>query len=90
MDHNIKFLQKLRTDIRNSGRVYISYDGVLRSHRATSVKAASIGKTNLVGVYNAQSTDSDIIDDCLWFINQYDKSKVEQGRVLDQKMDLAE
>lgn len=84
-----KFLEKLHTDIAASGRASVIYDGCLSSMRATSTKVHLINQRNLVGVYNARSSDADIIDDCLWFIEKYDKEQIEQSRVLDQKMGVA-
>lgn len=83
------FLEKVKRDINGAKETWITYDGVeFQSIRQTSKKTLSVTENELVGVYNAQSKDTDIIDDCLEHIEQHEKKQAEQSRRFNQAMGM--
>lgn len=86
MENNLKFLEDLHKAINKAGRAYIVYTGELRIIRGTSTAVNRIRQEHLVGVYTSRSTDHDIISDCLYCIEIYDKKVLEQAKLLDERM----
>lgn len=84
------FLKKLRSDIKAATPAYVVYDGQnLLSIRHTSSKILAIRPENLVGVYDAKSTDEDIVDDCLFQIEQHNERQARQSERLNEAMGMA-
>lgn len=86
-----EFLAKVRSDIKGAKNTYIVYDSHdFISIRQTSNKTLSIRPDNLVGVYSASSTDTDIIDDCLHYFEEYERKQAEQSERLNKAMGVAQ
>jgi hypothetical protein len=82
-------LKSVRKGIFRAGRVYISYNGrALKVTRADSSAADRINERHLIGVYNGQSPELDILDDINNFIEQYQQEQAEQSERLTQSMGM--
>ena len=74
-----QFLRKVKNDIKGGVIVYITYDGVnFKSMRETSSKIESIKGAELVGVYDKQAIESEIVEDCLCQLKSYQKKQKER------------
>ena len=74
-----QFLRKVKNDIKGGVIVYILYDGVnFKSMRETSSKIESIKGAELVGVYDKQASESEIVEDCLCQLKSYQKKQKER------------
>ena len=74
-----QFLRKVKNDIKGGVIVYITYDGVnFKSMRETSSKIESIKGAELVGVYDKQASESEIVEDCLCHLKSYQKKQKER------------
>ena len=80
------FLEKVKNDIRGGECAYVVFNGEdFKSIRQTSSNVENIRFDHLVGVYDKNSTDFDIIDDCLDQISIYEQRK-KNSTLLNQKM----
>ena len=80
------FLEKVKNDIRGGECAYVVFNGEdFKSIRQSSPKIINIRSDHLVGVYDKNSTDFDIIDDCLDQISIYEQRK-KNSTLLNQKM----
>lgn len=73
-------VEKVRKEIKSGGSACIAFDGEISVIRGTSTKLDKINSNYVVGIYNGKSTDEEIIDDTIWFIEQYNEKQAAQSR----------
>ena len=82
-----EIIQKYKRACKNGNSVWIAYiDGKVQVIRSDSTRIDRLTPDITIGVYNAKADESQILEDILHHVQQYERIKAEQSKRLDEAL----
>jgi hypothetical protein len=84
---NKEIIDKYKRACKNGNSAWIAYiDGKVQVIRSDSTKIDRLTPDITIGVYNAKADESQILEDILHHVEQYERVKAEQSKRLDEAL----
>lgn len=86
---NKEIIDKYKRACKNGNSAWIAYiDGKVQVIRSDSTKIDRLTPDITIGVYNAKADESQILEDILHHVEQYERVKAEQSKRLDEALGI--